>query len=115
MNILNVKSLRQQKYKIRVTHYRLVKAGAKFAMKGKPDLLPMHEIQTRNFQYAILAKGGKVVVELTSPNNVSVSAEAECSKKDVYVKKEGVKLALERALDKLNSNLTDFTVDCTAS
>jgi hypothetical protein len=72
-----VKSLRQKGYKVRVLHNR--------RYKGK-------------FSNDFEEKGGKTTVEIRTPEGIEISASARCHEKDNYNKKEGVRIALKRAL-----------------
>ena len=80
-----VKSLRQKGYKVRVLHNR--------RYKGK-------------FSNEFEEKGGKTTVEIRSPEGTEISGSAKCHEKDNYNKKEGVRIALERALELLKKNIT---------
>lgn len=72
-----VKSLRRKGYKVRVLHNR--------RYKGK---------LSNEFE----EKGGKTTVEIRTPEGIEISASARCHEKDSYNKKEGVRIALKRAL-----------------
>ena len=115
MNI-SVESLRAAGYKIWIRHNRLVInptaviANFNPHKPVKPKLMSWSDIKERKYNHYVLARGGLVEVELVNPNGVSVKARAECSKSDAYVKKEGVKIALTRALEKIHS-LESFKLD----
>lgn len=73
---LTVSDLRKNGYKVRVLHYR---------------------IQDHRFLGEYFAKGGETVVQITTPDG-DFEGRAKCSKKDLYNKKLGVKIAIGRAL-----------------
>ena len=83
-----VKSLRKKGWKVRVMHFR------------KRKYTPF---SFRNSKMS--EKGGRTVVELTSPEGKNSEGTAFCHPDDNYNKKEGVKLALKRALAYTNLNL----------
>jgi hypothetical protein len=60
---------------------------------------------TRRYDHKLiqpmLAKGGRTEVVITTPKGDTVEGQARCSKCDAYDKKVGVRIALQRALDKL--------------
>lgn len=115
MNI-SVESLRAAGYKIWIRHNRLVVSPSAVLANFnphkpvKPKLMSWSEIKERKYNNYVLARGGLVEVELVNQNGVSVKSRAECSKEDAYVKKEGVKIALTRALEKING-LESFNLD----
>lgn len=83
-----VKSLRQKGWKVRVMHFR------------------KRKYKTFTYRNSKMSeKGGKTVVELTSPEGKNSEGTAFCHPDDNYNKKEGVKLALKRALAYTNLNL----------
>ena len=92
---VTVKSLRQNGWKVRVTHLRFVTKNG--------ELESTFEI--RNFNKEMMqwleTKGGKTIVDLRSPAGLEVSAEAECSKKENFNRKMGLQIALNRALKKV--------------
>lgn len=49
----------------------------------------------------LLPNGGRTEVCVTTPHGLTVTGKARCSKEDTYVKKVGVQIALNRALEKL--------------
>lgn len=82
-----VKSLRQKGWKVRVMHFRKRKY--------------------RRFSHSsrMSEKGGRTVVELTSPESKNGEGTAFCHPDDNYNKKEGVKIALSRALQDFTNHL----------
>lgn len=85
--IPTVKHLRQSGYKVRVCHTRHYDNIVKF---------------DTGLTKALSAKGGKTVVQITTPEGKDISGEAICSKEDSYNKKLGVKIAIGRALSLLS-------------
>lgn len=76
---MTVQSLRQSGYKVRVLHHR----------RNDDRVLG-----------AVHPKGGETVIQITTPDGVDLEGRAKCSKKDLYNKKLGVKVAIGRALYK---------------
>jgi hypothetical protein len=96
MNI--VYALRKSGAKVRVTHYRVVDTGA---FDSRKKTLPMHEIRRLGWQPYILAHGGKTEVTLDLGGQ-TISSISECSKKDAYIRKYGLEVAMERALSHIS-------------
>lgn len=74
---MNVKSLRQSGWKVKVLH---------------------HRIEDDRIFGAIRPKGGKTEIIIDSPCGEHFRGIAVCSNNDLYNKKMGVKIALGRAL-----------------
>ncbi|NBT35661.1 MAG: hypothetical protein EBT03_09020 [Betaproteobacteria bacterium] len=74
---MTIEELRKGGYKIRVHHHR--KVGAE----------------------GINARGGKTVVEVTTPDGTTLIGMSRCSRKENFDKKMGVRIALGRALKSL--------------
>lgn len=92
-----VEELRKSGYKVRVTHYRYVNSTPRL-------LLPNFAIKLNNAQDLLNARGGRTVVEVTTPNRVTYTGVADCSEKEIFNNKEGVRVALERAYSELRKN-----------
>lgn len=97
----SIESLREQGYKIRVTHYRYNQYG---------DLISRRKIDEENAgprlddskpRHIISPNGGKVEVELEAADGTKVSATAECSRLDNFNRKIGTTMAFGRALKQL--------------
>lgn len=73
-NRMNVEELRKSGYKIRVHHHRKVNEGG------------------------INSRGGKTVVEVTTPDGRTLVGVSRCSRKENFNKRLGVRIALGRAL-----------------
>ena len=84
-NHYTVAGLRRTGYKVRVNHYRYY--GNK--------LLQKFEVQ---YGSQPNSRGGMTAIEITTPENWKLSGYAECSEKDAYNRKLGVKIALNRAM-----------------
>lgn len=87
-----VEQLRKSGYKVRVTHFRQSLFDGKLWNRNLFEGNP-HLISTR---------GGKTVVEITTPNLENVKGEAVCSKNDTFNRKTGLYTAISRALQSLN-------------
>lgn len=94
-NMKNVQQLRQEGFKVRICHERYYYDP----FNQWADLLPRHEVEVE--LYDVMnpePKGGRTIVELTDPTGKTVKGIAECSEKDNYQRKLGVKIAIARAL-----------------
>ena len=74
---MTVHNLRRSGYKVRVLHCRV------FDNRTLGEVYP---------------KGGETVVQITTPDGQDLEGRAKCSKKDLYNKRLGVKVAIGRAL-----------------
>lgn len=86
-NQYTVAGLRRTGYKVQVNHYRYY--GNK--------LLQKYEVQ---YGSQPNSKGGMTTIKITTPENWELNGFAECSEKDAYNRKLGVKIALNRAMMK---------------
>lgn len=77
-NRMTIEELRKSGYKIRVHHHR--KAGTE----------------------GINARGGKTVVEVTTPDGTTLVGMSRCSRKENFNKRMGVRIALGRAMSSLS-------------
>lgn len=84
-DVETVASLRKKGYRVSVYHTR---------ERGYPKL-------EDKYLGVIKPKGGKTEVKVISPRGIEARGVANCSKLDNYDKKEGVRIALKRALDNL--------------
>lgn len=75
---MTVESLRKSGYKIKVQHHRKTIPAVK----------------------AINARGGKTVVEVTTPDGHTFVGISRCSRKENFNKRLGVRIALGRAMKK---------------
>jgi hypothetical protein len=85
MKTPTVQSLRKAGNKVRVIHYRAV---------SKRKLLPAKEVDPT----ILKPKGGKTVVDITTPDGKELTGEAVCSNKDSFNRKMGLAIAVGRAL-----------------
>lgn len=90
-----VASLRQSGCKVRVSHFRLVKANNTTDLMAT-NLMSMREIKENNLQNFILPKGGLTKVEITDLNNKNYEVTAKCNPIDSYNRKIAVKICLGR-------------------
>ena len=118
-----IQQLRTLGWTVRCTYYRYrsvfpfglaavhdMKWSAPLVPRPRPLVQDVHNVTwkriRRVFREEPLAKGGKVEISLTPPDNWDglpmATAEAVCSVKDQFVKKTGRDLALRRCIDKVN-------------
>lgn len=113
---LNVNNLRAEGFRVRVTHYRryLNYDGMKlfvYSLTPKDVNKPLHLNNHNDFAFVelpnvhspglkwALPHGGKTYVTITDPDNkYHFTGTAKCSVRDQYCKREGVQLALNRAM-----------------
>lgn len=81
---LSVKKLRREGWKVRVLHCRLYNVV--------------------NGEFFPTAKGGNTRIELTTPSGEDFYGDAVCHPLENYNKKEGVRIALERAYELAKNN-----------
>lgn len=94
---MTVHELRKQGNKVRVIHVR-----EKTYHLIKTELEESYEF-FYSLRYAgINAKGGRTIIEISSPDGKEAFGIAHCHPQDNYNKKEGVRQALKRALENLN-------------
>lgn len=86
---LSVKKLRREGWKVRVLHCRLYNVV--------------------NGEFFPTAKGGNTRIELTTPSGEDFYGDAVCHPLENYNKKEGVRVALERAYELAKNNALYFT------
>ena len=108
--IMNIHELRQNNYKVRVFHARLVQipVATPKGIKITETVMSRSEIEelvARGVVHHISAKGGFTRVEVTSPNgDISSASSLTHPKKDSFSRKRGLSIALGRAMAKLNSH-----------
>jgi hypothetical protein len=86
---LSVKKLRREGWKVRVLHCRLY--------------------NVLNGEFFPTAKGGNTRIELTTPSGEDFYGDAVCHPLENYNKKEGVRIALERAYELAKNNALYLT------
>jgi hypothetical protein len=102
MNTL-IKNLRNQGYKIYVTHFRYV--FDKYGPRGAEyKLKPLPEIRKENSQHLINTKGGLTIAKIELDGEEKASATSVCSMDDDFVKKSGVNRALGKAVHFLKNS-----------
>lgn len=84
-----IQEFRKAGYKIRCCYSRLL-------INHGRTLYPMHEIREKGLQSKIAAKGGKMILDLTTPDKKDFSATATCSKHDHFNRKIAVAIAIGR-------------------
>jgi|SRR5690606_23669907 len=88
-----IRNLRQNGFRVLVNHYRYTPQG----------LTPQHEIDGNNPFKRPNVKGGKTQIVLENKKTGErFLGDANCSLLDNFCKKDGVQLALRRALDNLS-------------
>lgn len=115
---VTVEQLRREGYKVRVTHVRDTIAQdddwnwlfsryeyEEKLKSGKLDFAtrPSQVVFSKKYGDVVLPHGGFTHVEVTTPDGQTVSAKYNFPRKKPFVRKEGTKIALFRALGKLNS------------
>ena len=94
-----VAQLRRENYKVRVSHFRWYLADEENEIW---DLCPKYEALGKGYDVSSPdVKGGRTVIELTTPDGRSVTTYSECSDSDGFRKSTGVKVALKRAFIQL--------------
>ncbi len=86
-----VASLRKKGWKVRVYHYR----------EEKEILFKVSHTAYYTKETILDPKGGRTEVSLITPDGRTSKGIAVCDKQDNYCRKEGVRIALERALKNL--------------
>lgn len=104
----NIQSLRRNGVKVRVCHFRRSRAeifsnGIRFNA-GK--VYPMHLFREHKLQDYIDPRGGKTVLQVTTPDGGNFEAETECSKHDIWNRKRALTIVCGRLLKNVNFNLT---------
>lgn len=101
--------LRAQGHKIKVTHFRVTDRGImttreideeKALDKANRDA-PMSEKQLMQNLPVISPCGGRVTVEIETPEGLNIHALSECSMLDNFKRKIGTAIAFGRALKEL--------------
>jgi hypothetical protein len=90
-----IEQLRGEGYKIRVIHFRVLGA----------DLIPERELREQNRLCEVTNSGGKTIAQVTSPDGRESEGEATVNYKDYFNRKIGAKVALGRALKKLETKV----------
>lgn len=90
------KQLRQAGNRVYVTHYREYFE----LVNGRPVIVPhaTHELADKKDVKYALPKGGMTEVKVTTRSGKEFVAVADCSVKENYCRKTGVRVALERLL-----------------
>ena len=112
-----VQELRDQGYKVRVTHYRrYIDWGNKIKSLSNMDQLFLKKIdfiaadivELANYESPdlklALPKGGTTVVNVITKHGRVYTADSVCSEKDQFNKKLGTKIATSRVMVKMNND-----------
>jgi len=95
--------LRSLGYKVRVCHWRMCRPAGRSTLLGFPiqlsPLLGRLDKLRGNLNMEIMPKGGKTVVQLRTPTGQELQGEAVCHENENYRNRDGVALALNRALE----------------
>jgi hypothetical protein len=93
--IWTVEKLKNLGYNVKVEHHRrCVSLNTKYPFKPK-----IYESNSKSSEHFLLPTGGTTVVFITTPSGESRTGVSKCHEDDRYVKKEGIKLAISRAMD----------------
>lgn len=95
------KQLAAQGVFLKIIHLRMLKSNAPVGANG---LFQTPDIKKFNLMDFVSPTGGATIVRLIS-NKKRFEGIAECHTKDKFCKKEGVKVAFERALKAANLTL----------
>lgn len=98
-NIPTVHQLRKQGWKVKVGHHRRLFRYNPETGKKKTVTVVLKEWEEQYPDFFLDARGGFTQVTITVPNYESdLVGISECSEKELYSKKVGLKKALARAL-----------------
>jgi len=89
-----MKALEQLKsggYNVEIAHYRLAKSNI-----GTNNVVLVRSKQSDKNSNKFMARGGKTVVTVTSPQNKIFTGVAFCHPNDNYCKREGIIQALKK-------------------
>jgi hypothetical protein len=89
--------------KIEVSHFR--------RNKGDGEYRPSYYYRDARMQYAIDSKGGSTVVSVVINNSVVLGAVADCSKNDVFNRRQGLTIALRRLYKKVLENKDQIQIE----
>lgn len=97
-----VQELRKSGYKVLVNHLRYPARVTKNTSKRQSQKIKLENVYalTEN-GLGISPFGGKTTLDIVSPDGATYHSDAECSVKDVYNKRLGIKIALGRALKQM--------------
>ena len=102
---LTVQAVKNAGFKLFINHYRYLIKGED-AFGQTLALKPLAELRQNLLQYHITARGGMTFAEIVDPETgYSITATANCSKQDVYIRRVGIEYALRRALRDLYDRL----------
>ncbi len=85
-----IESLRKHGFRVRTNVFR-------YSSKHGKKLIPISCFRMMNYQHLILPKGGKVQVVIYGDDGKAHIGESLCSVNDMFNRREGLKIAIERA------------------
>lgn len=92
---MTIEKLRKAGNKVRVNTFR-------YSIKHGKKLIPIISFRSFGFQNWINPKGGLVEVAVTTKEGKHYRASAHCSESDVFCKKNGINLAIERVVKEMD-------------
>lgn len=103
-----VHELRKNGWKVKVGHHRLIyRFCSKTGHKSKKIAL-MKDWVENNQDYYLSPKGGLTTVHLTSADgNTNIHTSSRCLEEDYYNNKVGLKIAIGRAISKIEYNVSE--------
>jgi hypothetical protein len=92
---MTIQELRQNGVKVRVSHYRVRNDGR---------IMTSRHLKRAGQLWLVNPRGGHTIVELSDGNSNAMGI-AYCNSVDNFCKKDGVKIALQRARDAMASGM----------
>lgn len=94
--MITIQNLRKDFGKTRITKFRYVQVitSAKYPIKTKNVLLPLHEIRSNKLLGNVCPNGGETLVELTDAKGRNFIGRSVCSQKDNFNNKIGITKAV---------------------
>lgn len=93
-----VYELRKQGWKVKVGHHRRYFRYDAFTGRKITMLFLQSTVEEAPENWFLSATGGKTTVYITTDSKVELYGEANCSEKEHYNKRSGLKKAIARAL-----------------
>jgi len=90
-----IKQLRREGWKVKVNHYRFV--------KEKESNIMWAPYKVRELGLTFDPRGGSTIIEIESPDGRTSHGASLCSRNDNFNRRIGVRIALGRALDQMES------------
>lgn len=90
-----IENLKKLGYNVKVEHHRrCVSLNTKYPFKPK-----VYESNVKSSEHHLLPTGGTTVVFVTTPQGETRIGTSRCHEDDRYVKKHGINIALQRAMN----------------